>query len=83
MPTQGNQESFQFHPLARRPVRGQFEGGMITSDAAGLLLHEGERRPGILAQFAGCFHHHDPPRIEHTVEELVARFKTGAWGVHC
>jgi len=74
MPTECNQESFRFHPLAPREVRGRFDGGAITSDAGGLLLREVEKRTGIVAQFAACFRdHRDPARIEHTVEELVAQ----------
>ena len=74
MPTECNQESFQFHPLRKRQVRGRFDGGAITSDAGGLLLREVEKRTGIVAQLAACFRdHRDPARIEHTVEELVAQ----------
>ena len=74
MPTQCNQESFEFHPLGKREVRGQFDGGAITSDAGGLLLREVEKRTGIIAQFAACFSdHRDAERIEHTVKELVAQ----------
>ena len=74
MPTECNQESFRFHPLAPREVRGRFDGGAITSDAGGLLLREVEKRTGIVAQFAACFRdHRDPARIEHTVKELVAQ----------
>ena len=74
MLTQCNQESFEFHPLGRREVRGRFDGGAITSDAGGLLLREVEKRTGIVAQFAACFtDHRDPERIEHTVKELVAQ----------
>lgn len=74
MPTECNQESFRFHPLAAREVRGRFDGGAITSDAGGLLLREVEKRTGIVAQFAACFRdHREPARIEHTVKELVAQ----------
>ncbi len=74
MPTQCNQESFEFHPLGQRQVRGRFDGGTITTDAGGLLLREVEKRTGIIAQFAACFtDHRDPERIEHTVGELVAQ----------
>jgi len=72
--TQCNQESLQFHPLFRRAVRGEFDGGAITTDAGGLLLREVEKRTGIIAQFAACFtDHRDPARIEHGVEELVGQ----------
>jgi len=72
--TQCNQDSFQFHPLNRRQVRGRFDGGTITSDAGGLLLREVEERTGIIAQFAACFQdYRDPGRVEHQVKELVAQ----------
>lgn len=72
--THCNQESFEFHPLANREVRGQFDGGAITSDAGGLLLREVEKRTGIIAQFADCFtDHRKAERVEHTVKELVAQ----------
>ena len=74
MQTQCNQESFEFHPLAKREVRGRFDGGAITTDAGGLLLREVERRTGIIRQFAACFtDHRERERIEHTVRELVAQ----------
>ena len=74
MATQCNQESFEFHPLAKREVRGRFDGGALTSDAGGLLLREVEKRTGIMAQFAACFtDHRHPERIEHTAKELVAQ----------
>ena len=74
MLTQCNQEAFEFHPLGQRQVRGQFDGGTITTDAGGLLLREVEKRTGIIAQFAACFRdHRDPERIEHTLKELVAQ----------
>jgi hypothetical protein len=74
MLTQCNQEAFEFHPLGERQVRGQFDGGAITTEAGGLLLREVEKRTGIIAQFAACFRdHRDPERIEHTLKELVAQ----------
>ena len=74
MHTQCNQESFEFHPLGKREVRGRFDGGAITSDGGGLLLREVEKRTGIMARFAACFtDHRDPERIEHTVKELMAQ----------
>ena len=74
MPTQCNQESLEFHPLGKREVRGEFDGGTITSDAGGLLLREVEKRTGIIAQFAACFQdQRKPERIEHRVEELVGQ----------
>ena len=36
-------------------MRGDFDGGAITSDGGGLLLREVEKRTGIVGQFASCF----------------------------
>ena len=72
MPTQCNQESFEFHPLNPRQVVGRFDGGAITSDAGGLLLREVEKRTGIIERFAACFRdYRKEEQVEHTVKELV------------
>ena len=74
MQTQCTQTSFGFHPLGRRHVVGQFDGGDISSDGGGLLLREGENRTGIVRQLATCFvEHRQGERVEHTVEELVGQ----------
>src|SRR5260370_14377049 len=74
MTTECNQEPFPFHPLNQREVRGQFDGGSITSDAGGLLLREVEKRTNIIGQFASCFtDYRDPELREHGVAELVAQ----------
>ena len=74
MTTECNQFVFEFHPLTRREIRAQFDGGAITSDGGGLLLREVEKRIGILRQFADCFTaYRKPELIEHPVEEMVAQ----------
>ena len=74
MQTQCNQRSFKFHPLAKREVQAQFDGGAITSDAGGLLLREVERCTRIIERFAACFRdHRREEQVEHTVKELVAQ----------
>ena len=74
MTTECKQEPFPFHPLNQREVRGQFDGGAITSDAGGLLLREVEKQTGIIRQFASCFtDYRDPELVEHGVAELVAQ----------
>ena len=74
MTTECNQFVFEFHPLKRREIRAQFDGGAITSDGGGLLLREVEKRIRILRQFAACFtDYRNPDLIEHPVEELVAQ----------
>ena len=47
MTTQCNQKLFEFHPEARRQVKGRFDGGAITSEGGGLLLREVEKRTNI------------------------------------
>ena len=74
MTTECTQEPFPFHPLNQREVRGQFDGGSITSDAGGLLLREVEKRTKIIGQFASCFSdYRDPELVEHGVAELVGQ----------
>jgi hypothetical protein len=74
MTTECNQDFFPFHPLNRREIRGQFDGGSISSDGGSLLLREVEKRTGILAQFADCFRDYRKPElVEHTVAELVGQ----------
>jgi hypothetical protein len=74
MSTECNQFVLGFHPLKRREIRAQFDGGAITSDGGGLLLREVEKRIGILHQFAACFtDYRNADLIEHTVKELVAQ----------
>src|SRR5215469_10921207 len=74
MGTECNQDLFLFHPLNQHEIRGQFDGGSISSDGGSLLLREVEKRTGILAQFAACFRDYRKPElIEHTVTELVGQ----------
>ncbi len=74
MSTECSQFVFGFHPLKRREIRAQFDGGAITSDGGGVLLREVEKRAGILRQFAACFSdYRNPDLIEHKVEEMVAQ----------
>jgi hypothetical protein len=74
MRTECNQFVFGFHPLKRREIRAEFNGGAISSDGGGLLLREVEKRIGMLRQFAACFtDYRNADLIEHTVEEMVAQ----------
>jgi hypothetical protein len=74
MPTECNQDRFEFHPLNGRQVVGRFDGGEMTTDAGGLLLREVEQRTGIIARFAACFgDYRRAEQIEHSVGELVAQ----------
>jgi len=70
--TQCNQQQLLFQDLGNRTVVGQFDGGMVTSDAGGLLLREVEAKFGFIERFTQCFtDHRDPDSIEHTLAELL------------
>lgn len=70
--TECTQTSFSFATESRREVVARFDGGTITTEAGGLLLHQTEQKVGILRQFTRCFEdHRNPARIEHSVGELV------------
>ena len=74
MKTQCIQEQMVFQQLGRREVIGRFDGGMISSDAGGMLLREVERCFGILKRFAGCFRdYRDPQRTEHSLKTLISQ----------
>ena len=74
METQCIQEQMVFQQLGRREVIGRFDGGMISSDAGGMLLREVERCFGILKRFAGCFRdYRDRQRTEHSIETLISQ----------
>ena len=75
MTTQCNAGKLTLHDLDSREVVSRFDGGEITSDAGGILLHEVEKRTGILFRISRCFEdHRDTERIEHTVEWLVKQW---------
>ena len=74
MQTQCIKEQMVFQQLGRREVIGRFDGGMISSDAGGLLLREVERCFGILKRFAACFvDYRDPQRTEHSLKSLISQ----------
>ncbi len=49
MATEYSGRTFDLQPLRSREVSARFDGGMITSDAGGLLLREVEANTGLLA----------------------------------
>ena len=72
--TQCNRNRLHFQGHGRREVVAQFDGGMITSDAGGLLLREVNEAFGVIRKFASCFRdHRDGELIEHPVEQLLAQ----------
>jgi hypothetical protein len=71
MPTECSQDSFEFGTVAGRRVVGAFDGGLITSDAGGLLLGATNKAIRLVERFAACFQDgRDAGQIEHTVATL-------------
>ena len=74
MPTECIADLFGFAPVEGRRVEASFDGGMITSDAGGLLLGATDRAIGLIERFAGCFiDRRAPELIEHEVRTLVGQ----------
>jgi hypothetical protein len=74
MPTECSTGSFDFGQAAGHKVVANFDGGVITSDAGGLLLGHTDRALRLVERFAGCFsERRDPELIEHTVSTLVGQ----------
>ena len=70
--TQSIPAELSFHNLGSRSVVARFDGGLITSDAGGLLLREVEAKFRFIEQFARCFtDYRDPDRTEHPLLDLL------------
>jgi hypothetical protein len=71
----------EFEGVGTRKLVASFDAEHITSDGGLALLHEVDRRFGLLRKFAGCFTDHRAPElIHHTVEELV---RQRVFGIAC
>jgi hypothetical protein len=74
MPTDCSAEQFDFGLVEGRAVEAAFDGGLVTSDAGGLLLGATDRAIDLVDRFAGCFcDHRRPELIEHEVATLVGQ----------
>ena len=74
MQTECSPTLFEFEPVERQIVVAGFDGGIITSDAGGLLLGQLDRGLGLIRRMASCFtDRRDPRLLEHTVETLVGQ----------
>jgi len=74
MQTECTPALFEFEPVERRKVVAGFDGGIITSDAGGLLLGQLDRGLGLIRRMAACFtDRRDPRLLEHRVETLVGQ----------
>ena len=72
MPTHCNSDCFRFEAVSGRHVEVAFDGGVVTSDAGGLLLGLAWKVLALPKRFAACFaDRRDPDLIEHSVETLL------------
>ena len=72
--TECNGEQLSFQAVGRREVVARFDGGQLSSDGGGLLLREVEKKTGLLAQFAECFHdYRNPLLVEHLLGTLIGQ----------
>jgi Transposase DDE domain group 1 len=63
-----------FGRVEGRPVVAEFDGGVLTSDAGGLLLGAADRRLDLVRRLAGCFRDaRDARFVEHSVATLVGQ----------
>jgi hypothetical protein len=74
MQTDCNPELFEFQPLGRREMVANFDAGMVTGDAGGLLLREADSTTQMMERVSSCFRDgRDPGRAEHGIRSLVAQ----------
>ena len=72
MPAQCNPDCFHFEAVSGRRVEAAFDGGVVTSDAGGLLLGLTWKALALTKRFAACFEDkRDPDLVEHSVETLL------------
>jgi hypothetical protein len=71
----------EFEGVGTRRLVATFDAEHITSDGGLALLHEVDRRFGLLRKFAECFTDHRAPELlHHTVVELV---RQRVFGIAC
>jgi hypothetical protein len=63
MATECRQDSFDFGTVAGRAVVGALNGGVISSDAGGLLLGATDKAIGLVGRLAGCFRDGRKPEV--------------------
>ena len=72
MPAHCTPDRFCFEAVSHRRVEAAFDGGVVTSDAGGLLLGLAWKALALPKRFAACFaDRRDPDLIEHSVETLL------------
>jgi|TARA_B100000745_G_scaffold291959_1_gene232346 hypothetical protein len=68
------QQTFAFQALGSRRVEANFAGGHLSSDGGMLFLRDLEKRHGLIARLARCFHDaRSADLIEHSVQSLLGQ----------
>ena len=81
MKTHCTAKQIEFEGVVGRKLVAAFDGEHISSDGGLLLLHQIDRRFGLLRKFSSCFRdHRDGDLIHHSVEELV---RQRVYGIAC
>jgi len=74
MQTDCSTKPSEFGRVEGRPVVAEFDGGLITSDAGGLLLGAADQAIGLVERLARCFQDTRRQRfVEHSVATLVGQ----------
>ena len=74
MKTDCTPDLFDFQDLGSRKVIAGFDGGMISSDAGGLLLRELAMTTDLVRQFSSYFIDYRNQRfVEHSVQDLFSQ----------
>ena len=72
--TECNGLPLTFSRLGPRKIRGDFDGGWLTSDAGAALLREVDRRVGLIDAMAACIQDaRDPAKIIHDLRTMLAQ----------
>jgi len=74
MQTECKPRQLEFQALGRRLVQADFDAGLVTTDAGGLLLREAARDTRMMERLAGCFRDgRAADRCEHDLRALVSQ----------
>jgi len=72
--TECNRKSLSFSSLGRRRIVAGFDGGLLTTDAGGLLLREADRRMGLTRALADRIADpRDPAKITHDLRSMLVQ----------
>jgi hypothetical protein len=68
------QEQLRFLPIAGHTVRGDFDGGALSSDFGPLLMRGIDRQIGLIERMAAAIHdRRHPSYVEHELRDLLGQ----------